>query len=82
MRRGEAAGADLLPEQAGRHDVQHRELLEPIGMVERQPVADAGAAIVPDQREAGMAELGHGGDHIGSHLTLRVGGRAVAAWRV
>ena len=42
---------------SGRHDVEHGELLDPLGMIERQAMRDAGAAVVRADQEALMPEV-------------------------
>jgi hypothetical protein len=49
------------------------ELLEPAGMVEREPIADPAAAIVAGETEADKAERRHRFDHDGGHGALAIG---------
>ena len=56
-----------------RHDVEHRELLDPVGVIERQPVRHPRAAVVAAAAEAIVAERAHQLDHVPRHLGLGVG---------
>ena len=73
-----------MPHVPGGDDVEHRELLEAAGMIERKAVADAAAAIVAGEPEAGEAERFHDLDHGRRHGALGIGsvvGIALAAPR-
>ena len=61
----------------GGHDVEHGELLDPIGVIDRQAVRHPRAAVVAADQEAPMAEVLHHLDHVARHLLLGVG-RVVA----
>ena len=74
MRRRGLAGADLLPHGRRRQDVEEGEALDAARPVERQPVADARAAIMADDGEAHVPERFHHGDHVPSHLALGIDG--------
>ncbi|MEY9460959.1 hypothetical protein ABH973_001372 [Bradyrhizobium ottawaense] len=60
-----------LPVIIGRQDIEHRELRQPAGMVEREAIGDAAAAVVAGQREVHVTEPLH-------HLHHRLGHRALA----
>ena len=71
-----------LPHRHGRQDVEQDEPLDPAGMVERQAIGDAGAAVMADHREAIEAERAHRGDDVLAHAALAVERlAAVAMWR-
>ena len=55
-----------------RHDVDQRELVDEPGMVEREPVRDAPAAVVSDDGEALVAERAHQRDEVAGHRALAV----------
>ena len=55
--------------------------LDAPGVVERHPVADPRAAVVPDHREALVAEARHHLHELGGHLALRVALAARTAGR-
>ncbi len=57
------AGIHAVPHRPGRHDVEHGELFEPPGVVEREPIGDAAAAVVPGEAKAHVAERLHHLDH-------------------
>ena len=57
MRRREARRLDLAPDMERRQDVEQRKPFDAARMIERQAIADARAAVVPDNGEAHMAEL-------------------------
>ena len=71
---------ERLPARGGRDDVDHRQPVQPLRMVEREAVADAGAPVVSDQTEADMAKLLHHRYRVLRHQALRVE-RAVFAAR-
>ena len=48
---GQIAGQPV-PHIVGRHDVEQDQLLDPAGMVEREPVGDAPAPVMAAQKEA------------------------------
>jgi hypothetical protein len=58
---------------AGGHDVQHRELGDQVGVVERQPVGYPGAAVVAHDGELVEAELAHHQRLVPRHRALGVG---------
>ena len=58
---------------ARRHDVEHGELLDGVGMIERQAIGDASAAVMPGDGEALEAEMAHEGDLVARHRPLRIG---------
>ena len=62
-----------LPVIIGRQDIEHRKPRQPAGMIERQPIGDAAAAIVAGERKMHMAELLHRLDHGLRHRALGVG---------
>ena len=64
---------DAVPHRPGRHDVERGELLQPAGMIEREPIGDAAAAVVAGESEAHVAELLHHLDHGVRHAALVVG---------
>ena len=47
------------PHLCGRHDVEHRERADAIGVVERHAVGDAAPAVVAGDREPLVAERRH-----------------------
>ena len=55
-----------------RHDVEDGEPLDPAGMIQRQPIGNPRAPVVPHSREADMAELFHDLDDIRRHGALRI----------
>jgi hypothetical protein len=57
----------------GRHDVEHRELGDRLRVVERHPVADAGAAVVSHHGELLKAQLAHHQHLVPGHRALGVG---------
>jgi hypothetical protein len=69
---------DVPEHGAGRHDVEHAQLLDPLGVVERHAVRDAAAAVVAGDHEAVEAELGHRRDLVGGGRALAVAGVVVA----
>ena len=71
--RGRERAVGLLVHGERRRDVEHRDAFDRLGMVEREPVRDAPAAVVADEREARVAERAHDRDHVGRHRALRVG---------
>ena len=64
---------DSFPVLIGRQDIQHGQPRETAGMIEREAIGDAAAAIVAGEREMHMAELLHGLDHRLRHRALGVG---------
>src|SRR5579862_514539 len=62
-----------MPHVPGGDDVEHGELLEPAGMVERKPITDPPAAIVAGETKASEAERLHDFDHDGGHGALAIG---------
>src|SRR5262249_52561934 len=72
------------PDLPGRDHVDGGEGGHAAGVVERHPVADAAAAIVPGDGEAVVAESRHERDEVGGHGALRAvagGAGAVAVAR-
>ena len=64
-------------------DVEDRQALDAIGVVERHPVRAARAAVVPGDGEALEAQPGHDGHLVARHRALGVGlvvGRRRRAW--
>jgi hypothetical protein len=57
-----------------RHDVEDCDGADASGMVERQPVGNAAAAIVSGDREALAAEARHQPHHVVRHRALRIRG--------
>ena len=57
----------------GGHDVEHGEPLDPLGVIDRQPVRHPRAAVVAADHEAAMAEMLHHLDQVARHLLLGVG---------
>ena len=68
---------DALEVLDGGHDVEHGELLDPVGKSMREAVRHARAAVVAADAEAPMAEALHHLHHVARHLRLGVG-RVVA----
>ena len=66
-------GVHAVPHVVGRHDVERRHALDAAGMIERQPIGDAAAAVVTGEAEAHMAERLHDLDHGLGHRALVVG---------
>ena len=64
-----------------RDDVQHREPVDALRVVERHPVADPRATVVTDDREALVSEARHDLHQLGGHLPLRVALAARASGR-
>ena len=56
----------------GGHDVQYGELADGVGVVQGQPVRDAGAAVVADQLELPEAELAHEPQLVAGHGPLGI----------
>jgi hypothetical protein len=67
---------------AGGHDVQHRELGDQVGVVERQPVGYPGASVVAHDGELVEAELAHHQRLVPRHRALGVGLMRRAAGRL
>ena len=65
----------------GRHDVEHGQPRDALGMIERQPVRHPGAAVVADDQEPLVAEVLHHLDHVAapSRAWRRAHGRRVAS---
>ena len=55
-----------------RHRVHHDERVHGVGVVERRAEGDVGTAVVPDDREALIAEPAHQGYAVSRHRTLGV----------
>ncbi len=55
-----------------RRDVEHRESVHAIPVVDREPVGDARTTVVADEMEALEAERSHYLDHVLRHRPLRV----------
>jgi len=53
------ASVHAVPHRPGRHDVEHGEPFEPSGMIEREPIGDAAAAVVPGEAKVHVAERLH-----------------------
>src|SRR6266511_3706050 len=66
----------------GRDDVEHGEPLDLVRVVERVAVGDPGAAVVPDQGDAPVAELLHQRAHVPGHGALVVAAGRLVAQRV
>ncbi len=64
---------EAVPHVPGGDDVEHGELLEPAGMVERKPITDPPAAIMAGETKADEAERLHRFDHDGGHGALAIG---------
>jgi len=64
-----------------RHDVQHGEMRDLVGVIERHAVSHAPAAVVPDNRKPIEAVVLHDFDHVERHRPLRVVGVVVAVGR-
>jgi hypothetical protein len=62
-----------VPPRPGRHDVEHREPDETSGVVERQSIGDAAAAVVPGHAKTQVAERLHHRDHGVRHGAFGVG---------
>ena len=58
---------------ARRHDIEHGQLLDGLGMIQRQAIGDAPAAVMPGDGEALEAELAHEGDLVARHGPLGIG---------
>ena len=58
---------------ADRDDVEDDQRRHGVGLVQREPHRDVAAAVVPDHREARVAELVHEGDAVARHRPLRIG---------
>ena len=58
---------------ARRHDVEHGELLDGVGMIQRQAIGDPPAAVMPRHGEALEAEMAHEGDLVARHGPLGIG---------
>ena len=57
----------------GGNDVQHRELSNAVGKVERETMRDTGTPVVTREEETAMPEVLHHFDHVLRHLGLGVG---------
>ncbi len=66
-------GGHALPHRQRRHDVEQGQPLDPAGMVERQPIADARPAIMPHHGKAQMPQRLHHRHDIAGHRALAVG---------
>ncbi len=55
-----------------RDDVEHRQPLHPLRVIQRQPVRNAPATIVTGQQEARMPKLLHHRNHVGRHRPLGI----------
>jgi len=73
---------DVRVEVVGRHDIEHGQLRDRIGMIERQPMPHASAAVVADHGKARVAEVLHHLDLVEGHCPLRVVGMALAVGRL
>ena len=62
-----------VPHVPGGDDVEHRKLFQPAAMVEREPITNASAAIMPGQAEADKTERPHCFNHGLGHGALGVG---------
>jgi hypothetical protein len=78
--RGEP-GVHAVPHGPGRDDVEHGEPFKPPGMVEREPIGDAAATVVPGEAKAHVTERLHRLDHDGGHGALGVGRVRGIGWR-
>ena len=73
------------PRRRLRQDIEHGETIDALRMIERQPIGDPAAAIVPGDREAREPESHHDRHHVVRHRPLGVGrmvrirGRTAAA---
>jgi hypothetical protein len=56
-----------------RHDVEHRELLDALGMIQRHAIRATSAAIMPSDVEPVETQLAHHRDLIACHRPLRIG---------
>ena len=65
--------------RVGRHDIDERQLDDLVGMIQRQAVADPGAAVVTGEEEGIEAELGHDLDLVIGHGAEGIGGVVGAA---
>src|SRR5215207_231889 len=61
------AGLDLPPDMERRQDIEQCQALDPAGLIECKAVADARAAVMPDDGEAHITELLHDCDHVAAH---------------
>lgn len=59
----------------GRDDIEQRQLPDPFGVIQRQPVAHAGAPVVARQQELLVTQFGHRCDHVFCHDAVGVVGR-------
>jgi hypothetical protein len=66
------AGVRKAERIAGRDDVEYRQPLDALGMIESQPVRAPGAAVVAADEKAAEAEVPHQGDLVAGHRPLRV----------
>ncbi len=64
---------EFVPHRVGRHDVEHDQPVDALRMIERHPIADTRAAIMPDDGEAVVAQRLHDGDEVEGHASLRIG---------
>ncbi len=79
-----ARGVHAGPHLKGRDDIEHRKARDALGMIEREAIADAAAAVVADQGETLVAELLHQLHHRRGHGALGIGrmvGRGLRACR-
>ena len=72
---------DARPVIIGRQDIEHRQPRQPAGMIERQAVGDAAAAIMAGERKMHVAELLHRLDDGLRHRALGIGRVILVALR-
>jgi hypothetical protein len=60
------------PRVEGRHDVEAREVRDPVRVVESRAERDEGAAVVPYESEPVVPERRGEADHVGAHRALGV----------
>ena len=65
-------GVGALKGGQGRHDVEHRQLAHPIGMIQRHAIGDPTTAIVTGDGELPVAEMLHHRDLVGGHGALGI----------
>jgi len=64
-----------------RHDVENRQALDALRMVERRAVGDAASPVVARNREPVEAEPRHDAHHVARERSLRVGRVVRGGWR-
>ena len=66
-------GIQAVPHRPGRHDVEQSKPFDASGMIERQPIADAAAAVMAGEAKAHVSQRLHHLDHGCCHRALGVG---------